>query len=126
MLGLFGIGQVRQQIKCRKALAGRGNIVIRAFHDHHGHIGDRAEIHLLARHHELVARNLAVLEDPLHGGQIEFRRHVHDREILVIKAVVRVEIRGLAPRDAQDLLAEGLGMAFGVHRDEALQLEKAR
>ena len=56
---------------------------------------------LLARHDEFVPRDLAVLEDALDGGKVEFRRHVHHGQVFVIEAVVRVVVGRLALRDAR-------------------------
>ena len=46
MLGLLVVRQPGQQVQRRNALAGRGNVVLRAFDRHHRDLGDRADIDL--------------------------------------------------------------------------------
>ena len=126
MAGLLAVRQTRQKFKGRDALSRSGNIVIGAFDGFHGNVGDLAKVNPGSRNDETVLRDLALLEDAVHGGQIEFRSHVHNGQIFVIKAVMGIMIRRFAARDPHDLVQEGLSVAFRIHRDEALQLQQAR
>ena len=126
MGGLHAFGQAGEEIERGHALAGGGDIVLAAFHRFHRHVGDGAEIDGPAPQGEGIAGDLAVLEDALDGGEVEFGRHVHHREIFVVEAVVAVMIAGLALGHAQDLLGEGAGVTLGIHGHEGGELEEAR
>ena len=125
MTGLFAVIQTGQHGEGCHALARGRDVVLLALDRHHGDLGDGADIDPFARDHKGVSGDFAVLEDALDRGQVEFRRHVHHGEVFVVKAVMGVVVRGLTIGHAQDLVLKRLGVAFGIHRNEAVQLHQA-
>ena len=126
MLGLLLLGQAGEKPQRRHALPGRRDVVIRALDRLHRDAGDLADIDALALDLEAVLRDFQPLEDPLHRGQIEFRGHVHHRQIFIVEDVVMVVFRAFALRLHHDLVGERLGVLFHVHRDERGQLHQPR
>ena len=126
MLGFHRLGQAGQHLQRRDTLSRGRDVVLLTLDGHDRHTLDGAQIDLLARHHEFVLGNLAVLEDPLDGGQVEFGRHVHHGQVFVIEPIVRVVICRLTAHHAHDLFLEGLGVTLAIHRDEACELQEAR
>ena len=98
------IGQAGAEIQGRKALAGRGDVVFLALDCLDGDLGDRSEIDLMSSDDKFVLRNLALLEDTVDGGEVEFGGHVHDSQIFVVEAVVRIMVRRIAAHHILDLL----------------------
>ncbi len=119
------LGDAGAQIQGGDTLAGGGNVVFLPFHGLHRHVRDLADVHLMAVDGEAVLGDLAVLEDPLDGRQVELGRHVHHRQVFVVEPVVPVMVARLAAGHAHDLVGEGLGVGVEVHRDEGGQLQQA-
>jgi hypothetical protein len=65
-----------------------------------------------------TARQMLLLENLAHGLEIEFRRQVSDREILVVKFAVGVGLGDVALQDVAEQIHMGAHMARQVHGDE--------
>ena len=126
MAGLHLGRQTSQQVQGSQTLTGGADIVLLAFDDLDSDFGDLAQIDLVPSNLEGVARDLAAFEDALDCRQVEFRRHIHYREIFVIEAVMRVALAPLAARFGRDLVRECLRVAFHVHGNKACKLQQAR
>ena len=126
MGGLAVFAETREQAEGGEALAGGRDVVLLALDDLDRDIGDRADVDRRAFEREGVGRDLAVLEHALDGGEVELGRHVHDREVFVVEAVVLVEVARVALGHAHDLVGKGLGMGLAVHRHEGGELQEAR
>ncbi|QFT60518.1 hypothetical protein FIU94_16940 [Sulfitobacter sp. THAF37] len=123
--GLLAVGQAGQQVQRGDALAGGGDIVLGAFDGLDRDGCDLADIHRASGDGKAVFGDLVILEDPVHGRQVELRRHVHHGKVFVVELVVLVVVVRLAAGDADDLVLERLGMGFAIHRDEGGQLQQA-
>ncbi|MPL93310.1 hypothetical protein SDC9_39436 [bioreactor metagenome] len=124
VLGLLRLGQAGEQLQRRNALPGRRDVVIAALDGVHRDRGDLADVDALAFDGEAVLRDLEPLEDAVHGREVELCRHVHHREVFVVEDIVMVAFAALALGLGDDLLLEGIGVLFHVHRDEGGKLHQ--
>ena len=124
MAGLFLRRQSRAKIKRGKALAGGGNIIVGPLYHHQGHIGDFTQIHALPRHRKGVAGNFPPLKNTPHCGKVKLRRHVHHRQIFIVKPIVGVVIRRLVVGNPNNLVMKGTPVPLGIHGNERRQLQQ--
>ena len=66
-----------------------------------------------------------LLENPLHGFEIEFRRQVEHREIFVVEILGLLRLVGLAAGQVVEQVDMRLHMAVEVHRHEGGELDEA-
>ena len=75
---------------------------------------------------ELPERQVVVLEHALHRLEIELRRQVHHRAVLVVKAPMRLGARLVAADQAAPLVEMRADVAVEIHAHERRELHEAR
>src|SRR6185437_11625347 len=89
-------------------------------------LADRGGFHKLPAIFEDTARQVEFLEHLLYGFEIEFRRQIGDREVLVVEFPVGVGLVVLALADVIEQLYMRADMARHVHRQEGRHLQETR
>ena len=80
----------------------------------------------LAAMGHLALRQRVLDENRIDGLQVELRRQVHHRQILVIEVAVLVDQVAVALHQIAEQVLMGVHVAVEVHADEAVELQEAR
>ncbi len=114
------------QVLRGERLPDRADVVALALDGEERHAPDRAGLDLAPAHHQLALGEGAVLEHDLHRLEVELRRQVHGREVLLVEAPRRVRLGLVAAKARLVDLGEGADVAVHVHRHEGGELDEAR
>ena len=121
----LGGGDVAAEVVGGLGLAEAGDVVELAFDRHQRGLADRGGLHLLAAVGEGADRQRMLLEHVADGVEIEIRRQVHDREILVVEAPVPRGALAVAHHQVMEEIDVRLHVAVRVHGHEAAELQEA-
>src|SRR5437867_9751777 len=97
-----------------------------AFDREQGYIPDGASVDLAAAMGELAFWEQMALEDDVDGLQVEFGRHVADRQIFVVETLGRIRTLAVTSDKMFKHLPMAGHVAAEIHRHEARQLQESR
>src|SRR5690606_5213987 len=118
-------GQVGAEIMRGKRLAWSGNIIQLTLDGEKRSLANRFRPDWTTPPREVAVGQETPLKNPIHRLQVVVGRHIHNRQILVIEAAMRLRRFAIPPDEVMKHLQMRLQVPGGIHRNEAPDLEEA-